>query len=156
MAAGRLALPAGRRALHLCVLPGHAAGRHGLAGGAAPHARLPAGKQNGRLLAKLACLSLRSPGWASLHAAPPDTPAPAALQGLLLRILRGSEDAGTDAGQQRKRQRRCAAPAAALPSASGATDSSMGQPGSSSAAACCWRDTASSCTSSEASADTQQ
>ncbi|KAL4448081.1 hypothetical protein ABPG75_005300 [Micractinium tetrahymenae] len=78
--------------------------------------------------------------------------------GLLLRILRGREDAGGAAlaeqnEQRRKRRRRCAAQAAALRAAGIETDGSMSQSGSL-AAACCWQDTASSCTTSDDSDDT--
>ncbi|KAL4444900.1 hypothetical protein ABPG77_003950 [Micractinium sp. CCAP 211/92] len=85
--------------------------------------------------------------------------------GLLLRILRGSEDVGVgrhseEAGAERREQRRkrrlsSSAQAAALRAASQDTESSMSLPGADFGAACCWRDTASSCTSSDESEDTQ-
>lgn len=78
------------------------------------------------------------------------------LQGLLLRILQGSEDTAAERREQRrKRRRRCSARAAALRAAGDESESSMSQPGTTPAAACCWRDTASSCPSSDESDDTQ-
>ncbi len=169
------------------MLPQHAEERHGLAGSGPAYAGLPAGKQAGLgfnltssadrfpgLTCPIACRGVLRHTYQACHLAggqanqhAPDTAihAPVSLQGLLLRILRGSEDVGVgrhseEAGAERREQRRkrrlsSSAQAAALCAASQETDSSMSLPGADFGAACCWRDTASSCTSSDESEDTQ-